>query len=206
MTIGIRRGKTILRSRRRRAALLLLAVSALAPPASPAESPRAEGPPAAAEPSGWSFDVGWNDGPTYEISDKLPGLRRYDRGWLSDVALRGRFGGSLYLDGGWLDTDGADDGFQGKLRRARLYTQGEWVRANRPTEYRVQFAFEDGSFFLNDFYFRWRPPRAGSTRSASGSSTRRSASRRSPAARTAASRRSRRRCRASRPARGSGSS
>jgi len=107
------------------------------------------------------FDVGWDDGPTYEVSRNLPELRRYDRGLLSDVRLRGRFGGSLYLDGGWLDLgdDGGDDGFQGELRRARLYTSGQIVRASWPTDYKVQFAFEDGSFFLNDFYLRWRPKR-----------------------------------------------
>lgn len=139
---------------------MLLAGAAAVPAAAPADSPRADGdPPAAAEPSGWSFDLGWDEGPSYEVSRRLPRLRRYDRGLLSDVALRGRFGGSLYLDGGWLDAGGADDGFQGELRRARLYTEGEWVRADWPTEYRVQFAVEDGSFFLNDFYFRWRPPR-----------------------------------------------
>lgn len=71
-------------------------------------------------------------------------------------------GGSFYLDGGWLALGGEDDGedgFQGELRRARLYTKGELVRAGWPTEYRVQFAYEAGSLFLNDFYLRWRPPR-----------------------------------------------
>lgn len=104
--------------------------------------------------------MGWDAGPTYELSRRFPRLERYDRGWLSDVRLRGRFGGSLFLDGGWLALgEGEDGGFQGELRRARLYTKGEWLHADWPTEYRMQFAFEDGSFFLNDLYLRWRPPR-----------------------------------------------
>jgi phosphate-selective porin OprO/OprP len=106
------------------------------------------------------FDVGWDDGLTYEIARSLPALARYDRGLLSEVQLRGRFGGSLYLDGGWLALAGEDDdGLEGAVRRARLYTSGELVRADWPTEYKLQFALEDGSFFLHDFYLRWRPPR-----------------------------------------------
>lgn len=119
-------------------------------------------PPAEPQARRFVFDVGWDEGPTYELSRRIPSLEKYDRGLLSRVALRGRVGGSLYLDGGWLalgENDDEDAGFQGELRRARLYTKGELVRADWPTEYRVQFAYEGGSLFLNDFYLRWRPPR-----------------------------------------------
>lgn len=143
-------------SRPAAAALVLLAAWAA--------GARAEEPPAPIPRSRphVSFDAGWDDGPTYAISRSIPALGRYDRGWLSEVEVRGRIGGSLYLDGGWLALGGEDDdqgGFQGELRRARLYTQGEIVRVGWPTEYRVQFAYEDGSLFLNDFYLRWRPRR-----------------------------------------------
>lgn len=123
-----------------------------------AEPAEAEGEPPAAEPR-FSFDAGWDDGPTYELSRRIPEWKRYDRGVFSDVHIRGRIGGSLYLDGGWLSLDRSSDGLAGEVRQARLFTSGEWVHAHWPTEYRLQFSIEDGSFFLKDFYLRWRPPR-----------------------------------------------
>jgi hypothetical protein len=44
-------------------------------------------------------------------------------GLVSDLRLRGRLGGSLYLDGGWRTLDGHDDGFRALVRRARLYAR-----------------------------------------------------------------------------------
>jgi phosphate-selective porin OprO/OprP len=144
----------------RAAALGLLLVAWTTCPTRAVAQRSASAPPVPDDRARFSFDVGWDAGPTYLVSRHVPQLARYDRGWLSEVELRGRIGGSLYLDGGWLALGQDDeDGFQAELRRARLYTQGELVRASWPTEYRVQFAFEDGSLFLNDFYLRWRPPR-----------------------------------------------
>lgn len=145
---------------RRVAPVVLGLVSSLVSPAVGADESSAPPTPSQAPERRLVFDVGWDDGPTYEIARSLPGLARYDRGLLSGVELRGRFGGSLYLDGGWLALAGEDDdGLEGAVRRARLYTSGELVRADWPTEYKFQFAIEDGSFFLHDFYLRWRPPR-----------------------------------------------
>jgi phosphate-selective porin OprO/OprP len=77
---------------------------------------------------------------------------------VQDFALEGRIGGSLYLDGGWLAGDlfdDDDDGLVGKIRRARINTRGT-TRYWRTTQYKAEFAFEDGDFFLNDFYLQWR--------------------------------------------------
>jgi phosphate-selective porin OprO/OprP len=77
---------------------------------------------------------------------------------VQDVLLVGRIGGSLSLDGGYLaggPFDADDAGLAGRVRRARLYTRGE-LHYGRPTEYKVEFAFEGRKFFLNDFYLRWR--------------------------------------------------
>jgi phosphate-selective porin len=103
------------------------------------------------------FDFGWDAGPTYSIFHSTERLRSHDpTGYLSDFEVRGRVGASLYLDGGWLDgAVGDDDGFEGAVRRARIYTSGTFQIA-RPIEYKVEFAVEEQDFFLNDFYLRWR--------------------------------------------------
>jgi phosphate-selective porin OprO/OprP len=121
-------------------------------------------PPPAAEPEeegafGFDADVGWDHGITYEYRRRLSVLDSLGAPtWADEVALEGRIGGSLYLDGGWRGGTGFDDGLEGAVRRARLYTSGElrrWVG----TEYKFEFAFDDGRFLLNDFYLRWRPGR-----------------------------------------------
>jgi phosphate-selective porin OprO/OprP len=124
--------------------------------ASPQPPAPAEEPPEKT----FSFDVGWDAGPIYEISHRRPRLDPIAKiGLLSDLRLRGRLGGSLYLDGGWRTVDGHDDGFRAQVRRARLYTSGTLLLRDLATEYRLQFAIEDERFLLNDFYLRWRPTR-----------------------------------------------
>jgi phosphate-selective porin OprO/OprP len=130
--------------------LVALAAGILALAVLPA---RAEAPSEARK----RFDVGWDAGPTYEVWQSTAPLRAYDpTGLLADFELRGRIGGSLSLDGGWLDgaVGEGDEGFAGTVRRARLYTSGVF-RIARPIEYKFEFAFEEQDVFLNDFYLRW---------------------------------------------------
>lgn len=100
---------------------------------------------------------GWDAGPTYEFFQSLePISARNPTGLVRDVFLRGRIGGSLFLDGGSLHGFARDGGeFAGELRRARIYTRGEF-RYFRTTEYKVEVAYEDKQFFVNDFSLRWR--------------------------------------------------
>lgn len=102
---------------------------------------------------------GWDAGPTYRFGQRFPKWKNADKtGLVQDFALEGRVGGSLYLDGGWLSGDlfdDDDDGLAGKIRRARIHTRGT-LRYWRTTQYKAEFALEDGDFFLNDFYLQWR--------------------------------------------------
>jgi phosphate-selective porin OprO/OprP len=105
------------------------------------------------------FDLGWDDGPTYALGELFP--RFESLAWAEpayQVELRGRVGGSLSLDGGTLGGDALPDGPRIDVRKARLYTRGNayWLVH---TEFKVEFAFEDQQFFLNDFYLRWKPRR-----------------------------------------------
>lgn len=101
--------------------------------------------------------VGWDAGPTYELSQSLGPISRFDpTGLVRDADLRGRIGGSLFLDGGLLHgAASSEEGLHGAVRRARLYTRGVFGSA-RPTEYKLELAIERERFFLNDFYLRWR--------------------------------------------------
>jgi len=156
--------RATLRIVRRLAAALTILLIAPAAEASP--------PEAAGDRDGWfSFDTGWDDGITYEYRQRIPGLA--ELGGFAGIEgpeaeepeephapfhLKGRIGGSLYLDGGRLRGGALDDGLRGALRRARLYTRGDfgyWIT----TEYKFEFAIEKNRFFLNDFYLRWRPQR-----------------------------------------------
>lgn len=104
-------------------------------------------------------DVGWDRGLTYEYKQRLLVLDRLGGPtWIDDLSVRGRVGGSLYLDAGWTRGDPVAEGFDFSVRRARLYTQGR-LGYGATTEYKFEFATSDGSFFLNDFYLRWRPER-----------------------------------------------
>jgi phosphate-selective porin len=104
------------------------------------------------------FDYHWDAGPTYEIGYDLPVSERLDPLDLTrDVRLRGRVGGSLFLDGGHLGGPVLDDEWRGVVRKLRLLTRGDFVR-RLDTEYKFEFAIDDGRFFLNDFYLRWRNP------------------------------------------------
>jgi phosphate-selective porin OprO/OprP len=129
------------------------------------------------DPEDWStFHVGWDSGLTYEYLQRIPNLFESgapahpeadaEVGVVPREApephrrfhLKGRVGGSLYLDGGVLGGSAVDDGPSGAIRRARLYTSGEigyWFT----TEYKFEFALERFRIFLNDFYLRWRPER-----------------------------------------------
>lgn len=102
------------------------------------------------------FDLGWDAGPTYSLWRSTARLRAHDpTGWLSDFELRGRVGGSLSLDGGFLDGPDGEHGLTGAVRRARLYTSGRF-QIGRPIEYKFEFALEEREIFFNDFYLRWR--------------------------------------------------
>lgn len=134
-----------------RRALVALAAGALC---CVSASARADGEP---EPRP-RMRFGWDAGPTYELRQSMSAITRYDPTGLvnEDLLLRGRFGGSLSLDGGWLDgAPGDESGPAGAVRRARVYTRGEFQFA-RPIEYKLEFALENRDFFLNDFYLRWR--------------------------------------------------
>jgi phosphate-selective porin OprO/OprP len=113
--------------------------------------------PAAAEPSRLHFELGWDYGPTYSLVQRLPILRKYDPTgvMVQDVLLSGRIGGSLSLDGGYLGGDALDNGFDGRVRRARFFTRGAFTYGF-PTEYKFEFAIESKRVFLNDFFLRWR--------------------------------------------------
>jgi phosphate-selective porin OprO/OprP len=147
------------RSRGRAAAHILmasLACAALAVPAHGEEEAAEE--ESVAEESQFDFDLGWDDGVTYAYRQRLLVLDRVGSPtWLDEVAVEGRIGGSLYLDGGWVGGTGIrDDGLEGSVRRARAYTSGE-LHFLANTGYKFEFALDDGRFFLNDFFLRWKP-------------------------------------------------
>jgi phosphate-selective porin OprO/OprP len=128
-------------------------------------------------PEGWSyFHIGWDSGLTYEYRQRIPDLfetveptqpeaeaqspeaSEQPKEPHAPFHLKGRIGGSLYLDGGLLGGSAVDGGLRGAIRRARLYTSGEigyWFT----TEYKFEFALEQFRIFLNDFYLRWHPER-----------------------------------------------
>jgi phosphate-selective porin OprO/OprP len=118
---------------------LVLAVAA------PARSEAQEGPDEA-------LDLGWDEGVTYEVG--VP------QSWLGrGVKVEGRVGGSLFLDGGHLGGDLPGEGWEGEIRRARVYTRGRLTGLLVRTEYKVELAFERSHVVLNDFYLRWYPSR-----------------------------------------------
>ena len=151
-------------------ALLLLACTVAAGGAADEAAPAAADPagaeasdPEGAEPppSRTELRVGWDAGPTYGVVQRFPTLRAYDpTGVVQDVRLEGRIGGSLYLDGGLLGGSATSNGWEAAVRRLRLATSGRFDYGFR-TEYKVEFALESTSFYLNDFYLRWRPGRFG---------------------------------------------
>lgn len=105
------------------------------------------------------FDLGWDRGLTYEARGHVPFSSLGAPAWMDDVHLRGRIGGSLYLDGGWTSgTPGQGDGAEFEVRRARVYTRGVF-RYAFPIEYKVEFSLENDRFLLNDFYLGWEPAR-----------------------------------------------
>jgi len=132
----------------------------LAPPAPAAADPEtAVGDEPEAEEREIFLDFGWDDGLTYELGYRTPIPERFDPLDLArDVRLRGRVGGSLFLDVGRLGGPALDDGWDGTVRRARFLTRGELARWTA-TEYKVEFSLERGGFYFNDFYLRWRPAR-----------------------------------------------
>jgi phosphate-selective porin OprO/OprP len=138
-----------------RAARAALASLLLAAPVFAEAGPEAE----AADARAVYFDVGWDDGPTYEYGHRLPALAEMP--WAEparQLRLRGRLGASLSLDGGVLGGDTLSDGPRFDVRRARFLTRGDvyWLLL---IDYKLEFAVEDQSVYLNDFFLRWRPPR-----------------------------------------------
>ena len=105
------------------------------------------------------FDFDWDAGPRYEVGWRSRSAESDSEASEKRTGLRGRVGGSLSLDGGYLGFQCCEDsGFDGAVRRARLFTSGD-LRLGIATEYKFEFAFEGRSLFLNDFYLRWRPSR-----------------------------------------------
>jgi phosphate-selective porin OprO/OprP len=132
-------------------------------------------PEASTAGDGWFYlDAGWHEGLTYEYRQRIPAVSdlgglirsRPEQGQESTERaaphepfhVKGRIGGSLYLDGGRLRGSAVEDGLDGAVRRARAYTRGEFGY-RLTTEYKFEFALENDRFFLNDFYLRWRPER-----------------------------------------------
>jgi phosphate-selective porin OprO/OprP len=106
-----------------------------------------------------SLGFGWDAGPTYELRWRSLLRHLAPERFAEESHLRGRVGGSLYLDGGYLGFQCCEDsGFAGAVRRARLYARGD-LDYGITTEYKFEFAFEGRQLFLNDFYLRWRPSR-----------------------------------------------
>lgn len=136
------------------AALLLVLSGALR--AAAEEEP--EPPPDPQRAAEASFDLGWDRGITYDLRGHVPISRLGLPEWLDDVRMKGRIGGSLYLDGGLTGrVPDQDDGFVGKVRRARVYTRGEFQYA-LPIAYKFEFSIEGSRFVLNDFFLGWKPP------------------------------------------------
>ena len=107
------------------------------------------------EPEDSGIEFGWDEGPSYDI--------RLHELWLwPDVDAHARFGATLYLDGGHVDGDLPGEGWQGEVRRARIYTRGR-LKGFVGTEYKIEVAAEGNKVFLNDFYLRWRPDRIADT-------------------------------------------
>lgn len=117
----------------------------------PVETTTAEPDP----PGQFDFDLGWNAGPTYHLARRIPeGRQDLPLPTLRKLDLTGRIGGSLFLDGGFRAGNVSDRGFQGEVRRARIGTSGRLDYAV-VTEFSVEFGFEGGDFYLNDFYAQW---------------------------------------------------
>ena len=141
----------MLRSLILRAALAAALGSGLSAPAwsQPSE------PSEPSEPEDSGIEFGWDEGPSYDI--------RLHELWLwPDVDASARFGATLYLDGGHVDGDLPGGGWEGKVRRARIYTRGR-LKGFVGTEYKIEVAAEGNKVFLNDFYLRWRPDRIADT-------------------------------------------
>lgn len=126
-------------------------------PPSGAAAAEAEG--SAADPGQSDADFGWDAAPTYHFVRRvpkatadlpLPEARRFD--------ISGRIGGSLFLDAGLRRGQIPERGWHTEVRRARINTSG-LLNYIVKTEYKVEFGVDDGKFYLNDFYGRWRLPR-----------------------------------------------
>lgn len=128
--------------------------------AEPSPEPQAEPDPEPEKESRLAVDLGWDRGITYAYRQRLRVMDHLGApAWVDDLTIQGRVGGSLYLDGGVLGgSASADDGLEGAVRRARLYTRGR-IQGWLANEYKVEFAIDDGSFYVNDFYLLWRPGR-----------------------------------------------
>jgi phosphate-selective porin OprO/OprP len=125
------------------------------PAAEPAASPASE--PSRSLRERFPIRLGWDRGPTYQLDLVIPYLAEWSPfGLFDSPTVRGRFGGELYLDGGWVGGDADEHGLEAEVRRARFNTSGSIVGTLR-TEYRFAFQIESSSVFLNDFYLRWRP-------------------------------------------------
>lgn len=110
-------------------------------------------------PSSWS--ISWNNGLEYQITRLIPAeliLHQNLPQLVPKFDLKGRVGGSLFLDGGYLTgLESQSDEVSGAVRRARIFTvgtyQGIWKY-----DYKLQFAFERERFIFNDFYLLHRFP------------------------------------------------
>jgi phosphate-selective porin OprO/OprP len=134
----------------------LVSLAALAPRAA-AEMPAESDPPAASgRERRLALDLGWDGAPTYRLGWRFLALDQLDpRPRAPEIVLDGRIGAKLFLDGGWLGGGAIDDGWEGAVRRARIFTHGT-LQFLGPTRYKFEVALEKDRVFLNDFYFERR--------------------------------------------------
>lgn len=135
---------------------MLLVTPALAPAEAPEPEPAPAPEPADTENAiEWRF--AWDDAPTYEMWVLTPELQEGDKlGIVRDLGLVGRIGASLFLDYGFVSGDGIGNEWDIELRRLRLETLGRFSYGLE-TWFKISFGAEDRRFYLNDFWFAWRP-------------------------------------------------
>jgi phosphate-selective porin OprO/OprP len=100
----------------------------------------------------------WKDGFNYEGGKRFELLEEAAIPKpLKAVSLQGRIGIKLDIDSAVFATHGDLPGFDSgvELRRARIYTQGNFLLLV-PADFKVEFGIFGGSkFYLNDFYIRF---------------------------------------------------
>jgi phosphate-selective porin OprO/OprP len=100
----------------------------------------------------------WKDGFNYEAERSFDSFEEAGiPKSLKAVSLQGRIGIKLDVDGAVFATQGDLPGFDSgvELRRARIYTQGNFLLLV-PADFKLEFGiFGNSNFYLNDFYLRF---------------------------------------------------